>query len=122
MLRVGSVRTFQAPRGSCLVPLTMKATFLLPHLHRGAAVPAARAGGSLLIAAVLARPLPVPVIKRVTKPARRQNASKYHQQGNDKRCPQDHRVYHDGVLFLHLLQTSRLPPAGTGVSGPYDPA
>src|SRR5262249_20079266 len=48
------------------------------------------AGGSLLIAAVFARPLPVPVIKRFTEPARRQNASKCHQQGNDKRCPQDH--------------------------------
>jgi len=67
------------------------------------------AGGSLLIAAVFARPLPVPVIKRVTEPARRQNACKCHQQGNDKPGPQDHRVYHDGVLFLHLLQTSRLP-------------
>src|SRR5271163_4389778 len=50
---------------------------------------------SLLIAAVLARPLPVPVIKRVTEPARRQNASKCHQQGSDKRCPQDHRGSHD---------------------------
>ena len=88
----------------------------------GAAVPAARVGGSLLIAAVLARPLPVPVIKRVTEPARRQNASKCHEQDNDKRCPQDHRVYHDGVLFLNLLQTSRLPYAGTGVSAPYQRA
>ena len=88
----------------------------------GAAVPAARAGGSLLTAAVLARPLPVPVIKRVTEPTRRQNASKCHQQGNDKRCPQDHSVYNDGVLFLHLPQTSRLPHAGTGVSGPYQRA
>jgi hypothetical protein len=61
-------------------------------LAPGAAVPAAGAGGSLLIAAVLARPLPVPVIKRVTEPARRQNASKCHQQGSDKRCPQDHRA------------------------------
>jgi hypothetical protein len=82
------------------------------------AVPAARAGGSLLIAAVLARPLPVPVIKRVTEPARRQNASKCHQQGNDKRCPQDHRVYPDGVLSLYLVQTSRLPHARTDVSAP----
>ena len=64
-------------------------------LAPGAAVPAACAGGSLLIAAVLARPLPVPVIKSVTEPARRQNASKCHQQGNDKRCPQDHRGSHD---------------------------
>jgi transposase len=53
------------------------------------------AGGSLLITAVLARPLPVPVIKSVTEPARRQNASKCHQHGNDKRCPQDHRGSHD---------------------------
>jgi hypothetical protein len=44
----------------------------------GAAVRAARAGGSLLITAVFARPLPAPVIKRVTEPARRQNASKCH--------------------------------------------
>ena len=77
------------------------------------------AGGSLLITAVFARPLPVLVIKRVTEPARRQNASKCHQQGNDKRCPQDH---HDGVLFLLLLQTSRLPHAGTVVSAPYPSA
>ena len=67
-------------------------------------------------------PLPVPLIKRVTERSRRQNASKCHQQGNDKRCSQDHRVYHDGVLFLHLLQPRRLPPAGTVVSGPYQRA
>jgi hypothetical protein len=64
-------------------------------LAPGAAVPAAGAGSSLLIAAVLARPLSVPVIKRVTEPARRQNASKCHEQGSDKHCPQDHRGSHD---------------------------
>ena len=72
-------------------------------LAPGAAVPAACAGGSLLIAAVLARPLPVPVIKRVTEPARRQNASKCHQQGSDKRCPQDHRGSHDPKSRALLL-------------------
>ena len=71
-------------------------------------VPAARAGGSLLIAAVLARPLPVPVIKRVTEPARRQNASKCHQQGNDKRSPQDHRVYRSGAAPGSGLPVSRV--------------
>jgi len=39
-------------------------------------------------AAVLALPLPVPVIEGVTEPARRQNAAKCHQQGNCKRRPQ----------------------------------
>jgi hypothetical protein len=67
------------------------------------------AGGSLLITAVFARPLPVPVIKRVTEPARRQNASKCHEQGNDKRCPQNHRVYHDGVLFLLCCRRAACP-------------
>jgi hypothetical protein len=67
------------------VPLTMKAMSPAAALAPGAVVPAACAGGSLLIAAVLARPLPVPVIKRVTEPARRQNACKCHQQGSDKR-------------------------------------
>ena len=73
-------------------------------LAPGAAVPAAGAGGSLLIAAVLARPLPVPVIKRVTEPARRQNASKCHQQGSDKRCPQDHRGSHDPKSKLRRVR------------------
>jgi hypothetical protein len=68
------------------------------------------AGGSLLIAAVFARPLPVPVIKRVTEPARRQDASKRHQQGNDKRCPQDHRVYQTVVSG----QNHRAYSAGSG--------
>jgi hypothetical protein len=59
----------------CL-PLRARRTSSTP--AAGAAVRAARAGGSLLITAVFARPLPVPVIKRVTEPARRQNASKCH--------------------------------------------
>ena len=73
------------------MPLTMKATFLLPHLGGAQPFLQVALGGSLLIAAVFACPLPVPVIKRVTEPARRLNAPKCHQQGNDKRCPQDHR-------------------------------
>jgi hypothetical protein len=86
----------------------------------GAAVPASRAGGSLLIAAVLARPLPVAVIKRVTEPGRRQNASKCHQQGDDKRCPQDHRVYRQ--RHQARSQTSRLSHAGSVSRNPSEPA
>jgi hypothetical protein len=71
--------------------------------HGSAARTQRCAGGSLLIAAVLARPLPMPVIKRVTEPARRQNASKCHQQGSDKRCPQDHRGSHDPKSRALLL-------------------
>jgi hypothetical protein len=89
-------RPFQAPRGSCA---DNEGDVSCCRTCAGRAVAAACAGGSLLIAAVLARPLPVPVIKRVTEPARRQNASKCHQQGSDKRCPQDHRV---PVILSHV--------------------
>ena len=54
----------------------------------GGALREVRGWADSVTAAVLALPLPVPVVKRVTEPARRQGAAKCNQQGNDKRCPQ----------------------------------
>ena len=84
---------FSHAEGKVIFYYIIATVFLAPQIG-GAGF---RSTPSLKSAAVLARPLPVPVIKRVTEPARRQNASKCHQQGNEKRCPQDHSQIAIGI-------------------------
>jgi hypothetical protein len=79
--------------------LAMKAMFLLPHLRRAQPFLQLAQAAHCSSPQFSHAPLPVPVIKRVTEPARRQNASKCHHQGSDKRCPQEHRGSHYASLM-----------------------
>ena len=85
-------------------------TLCLDALHqtirRGGVAKVIGAGGS----PQFSTPLPVPLIKRVTERSRRQNASKCHQQGNDKRCSQDHRVYMMVFFFCTCCRRGACPP------------